>query len=112
MRAEPVQRRPLRSSGTGGGSHRCGPPTRATTHEPASATCSCSSWSMYARLVDRFVQRAYEGFNRGDAERALARFGDTAQLVFHGDSRLGVALNGKDDIREWLRGLMALGLKW
>ena len=67
---------------------------------------------MYTHLVDLFVRRAYEGFNRGDAERAVSRFGEQARLVFYGDSRLGVALNTKDDIREWLRRLMALGLRW
>jgi hypothetical protein len=67
---------------------------------------------VYAHLVDRFLRRVSEGSNRGDAERAISRFGERAQLVFHGDSRLGAALDTKDDIREWLRQLMALGLRW
>lgn len=67
---------------------------------------------MYAQLVERRTRRVYAYFNAQDAEPAIERFAEDAQLVFRGRSKLAADLHGKREIATWLRNLMRLNLRW
>jgi ketosteroid isomerase-like protein len=63
---------------------------------------------MYRLIVAGIVRRAFAAFNRGDAERALARFADDVHFSFAGEHALSADLRGRDQARGWFARLFTL----
>jgi ketosteroid isomerase-like protein len=63
---------------------------------------------MYRFIIAGIVRRAFAAFNRGDAERALARFADDVHFSFAGEHALSADLRGRDQARGWFARLFTL----